>query len=179
MGGPMPNPTRKASIRRRALLTVAALPAVAAACGGCPDSRCSVQNCQAMIDSCHVVNTPENPICIAAFQSGLYGDGGVDLYADCVRVCQQENQGASLQCIADHAAACITAQADGGHAQTALTACTDLDAGTTDPTCAENCFNTQTSCAKGCLTTTPAACDDCSLQCQFTYDQCYRNCPET
>jgi len=145
---------------------------------GCPDSRCSLENCQKMESACRAEpgGMPNVMVCRNADGGPL---AGFDYNRYCPTACNAGRMGKTMQCVVDQAGACI----DAGHSgvevvrQCTGTASTPADSGSppTD-TCWSACEAKRKSCESACPQNSFEACMDCSANCGLAYANCGNGC---
>jgi hypothetical protein len=160
-----------------------------------PQPGCSVANCRAALEGCFAETSTVTPTCYVV--ASLPDGGRFDDSAYCVSACNASpGTGASLQCLADHAGACVDGGDRGRDAIFAM--CNISDAGVPQKSCNDACLATRDDCDDKCtggqscvtcvragMTSCPTcvdggllACADCSSKCGLAYLSCSQACPQ-
>jgi hypothetical protein len=172
--------SKEITMRSRSAVVVALL--ALAACSNGSDSRCNLQNCQAMLN-CHVTLQGAGSLvgCATSFQTADFYDAGLDA---CIQACNAQGNGAILACVAANfpGNTCLDVTLDGGMTFNAIEQTCGSDAG---PACGPNCMTCETACGQtestcetNCGSAADAgACFACGFECGQASVACSQACP--
>jgi hypothetical protein len=138
---------------------------------------CTIQNCQAAADTCHLgLGNDSFALCLHLTDAagGMVPPGSSgQAMSECQKACTTEGLGPVLSCVVANASQC----SGGPDAQQAVATKCARKQPTIDPSCADSCFSTYQTCANACPVTSFNACLSCGDACDTTFASCEQKCP--
>ncbi|MGC4119152.1 MAG: hypothetical protein QM765_32215 [Myxococcales bacterium] len=155
------------------------------------EAGCTVANCEAAINQCHVEpDSNAYAYCVMA-RAPVSEDEATrrsQAMGECVKACERAHSGDTFACIGQNAGQCST---DAGRfsqegLQALLDQCSTPNPNPIDQACSKTCLNTFKTCILGdyaaggapnCPVNTMDACLGCANQCADQYMTCQDACP--
>jgi hypothetical protein len=153
-------------------------------CHVLPDSRCSVENCRLVINSCRQQPAANPNLSFCIFSGLRVPEGYMDElgFLRCSDACNEQDLGETISCVAEVAPRCdaVLPSKDSAVERQAIVeaACFREEGGDepADEACADECWTRRRSCDEACPTDSWDNCESCAADCGLEWAQCVNAC---